>query len=110
MKSVLDTDKEITEAPSEITDGGIITQTTEFLIKQTTEFLKESETLDTIDPKIKTEDTIEQMIIDDQSEPITMIPEIAQEIIPSDTRDIMPRLDDEIPTLSEGKLQIGQTL
>ena len=46
-------------------------------------------------PELEKEITTMQMIIDLVSEITTMVPESVPEMVPADTRDKMPRLDDE---------------
>ena len=62
---------------------------------QIPELLDETDDMKTIIPELEKEITTMQMIIDSVSEITTMVPESVPEMVPTDTRDKMPRLDDE---------------
>ena len=62
---------------------------------QIPELSDETDDMKTIIPELEKEITTMQMIIDSVSEITTMVPESVPEVVPTDTRDKMPRLDDE---------------
>ena len=62
---------------------------------QIPELSDETDDMKTMAPELEKEITTMQMIIDSVSEITTMVPESVPEMVPTDTRDKMPRLDDE---------------
>ena len=93
LKSVI-SEQESTQAPTSVED----------MTTQIPELSDETDDMKTMAPELEKEITTMQMIIDSVSEITTMVPESVPEMVPTDTRDKMPRLDDE------GKINIFQNL
>ena len=87
-------EQESTQAPTSVED----------MTTQIPELSDETDDMKTMAPELEKEITTMQMIIDSVSEITTMVPESVPEMVPTDTRDKMPRLDDE------GKINIFQNL
>merc|ERR1712008_455789 len=85
LKSVI-SEQESTQAPP---------KGEEDMTTQIPELSDETDEMKTIIPELEKEITTMQMIIDSVSEITTMVPESVPEVVPTDTRDKMPRLDDE---------------
>merc|ERR1712008_647437 len=85
LKSVI-SEQESTQAPP---------KGEEDMTTQIPELSDETDDMKTIIPELEKEITTMQMIIDSVSEITTMVPESVPEVVPTDTRDKMPRLDDE---------------
>jgi len=85
LKSVI-SEQESTQAPP---------ASGEDMITQIPELSDETDDMKTMAPELEKEITTMQMIIDSVSEITTMVPESVPEMVPTDTRDKMPRLDDE---------------
>lgn len=84
LKSVI-SEQGSTQAPTSVED----------MTTQIPELSDESDDMKTMAPELEKEITTMQMIIDSVSEITTMVPESVPEMVPTDTRDKMPRLDDE---------------
>merc|ERR1712008_50382 len=84
LKSVI-SEQEATQAPPKGED----------MTTQIPELSDETDNMKTIIPELEKEITTMQTIIDSVSEITTMVPESVPEVVPTDTRDKMPRLDDE---------------
>ena len=93
LKSVI-SEQESTQAPTSVED----------MTTQIPELSDETDDMKTMAPELEKEITTMQMIIDSVSEITTMVPESVPEMVPTDNRDKMPRLDDE------GKINIFQNL